>query len=188
METDTSVLTRVLGAVMVLMVVIGWLPWLGGIKMNRWGFGPLGGVAGFLASYVGIPGPFIAIFFLAYGLTPAAYLGTASLGLALIQVTKLAVYGPSALLSVKVAVLGLALGAIALGGSLVGRWIVGRIPEKLFAGLDKLGGARLRRAVFGTGLTASPWVPVRMSSGPISPIPPLLGLRQALQKYSRSSG
>ena len=137
-ETDTTILTRALGAAMILMVVFDRLPWVGGIKMSRWGFGPLGAVAGFLASYLGIPGPFIATFYLAYGLTPAAYLGTVSLGLALIQVTKLTVYGSNALLSGKVIGLGLALGAVALGGSLAGRWIVGRIPEKLFASLINL--------------------------------------------------
>ena len=102
--------------------------------MRLWGFVPLGASAGFLASVFGIPGPFAPVFYLAYGMSSREYIATFSLGMLLIQLPKLAVYGAGgALLTPLVLVLGLSLGVVAIGGSYFGAQLLRRVPDKYFA-------------------------------------------------------
>ena len=72
------------------------------------------------------------MFYLAYGLAPGAYIGTSSIGMGLIQVPKLIVFGNGGLLSVRVVALGLSLGAIAFVASYFGHWIRRWVPARLF--------------------------------------------------------
>ena len=132
-SADTDLLTRIMGGGMIALVVLTQLPWSKRIRMTLWGFLPLGASAGFLASVFGIPGPFAPVFYIAYGLKPREYLATFSLGMLLVQVPKLAVYGGGDLLTPLVIGLGLSLGVIAIGGAYVGAKMVGRVPEKVFA-------------------------------------------------------
>ena len=132
-SADTDLLTRIMGGGMIALVVLTQLPWSKRIRMTLWGFLPLGASAGFLASVFGIPGPFAPVFYIAYGLKPREYLATFSLGMLLVQIPKLAVYGGGELLTPLVIGLGLSLGVIAIGGAYVGAKMVGRVPEKVFA-------------------------------------------------------
>ena len=132
-SADTDLLTRIMGGGMIALVVLTRLPWSKRIRMTLWGFLPLGASAGFLASVFGIPGPFAPVFYIAYGLKPREYLATFSLGMLLVQIPKLAVYGSGELLTPLVIGLGLSLGVIAIGGAYVGAKMVGRVPEKVFA-------------------------------------------------------
>ena len=100
--------------------------------MKLWGFAPLGATTGFGSAFQGIPRPFAAIFYLAYGLAAGPYIGTSSLGMAQIQVPKLIISGAGDLLTIRVLLLGLGLGAIAAVTAYLGRWILRRVPEKVF--------------------------------------------------------
>lgn len=91
-----------------------------------------GTTAGFLSAFLGIPGPFAAVFYLAYGLGPAAYISTYSLGMWFVQIPKLTVFRVNGLLTVRVVTLGLALGLIAIISSYAGHLILRRAPERLF--------------------------------------------------------
>ena len=136
-SADTSLLTRVLGGGIIAMVLFSLLPWAKRVRMTLWGFAPVGAAAGFLSAFLGIPGPFPPVFYLAYGLTPAAYIGTFSLGMFLVQFPKLAVMGGNGVLTTRVIVLGLVLGAIAWAGSFIGNWALRRISSRVFvAGLN----------------------------------------------------
>ena len=134
---STNLLIRIMGGGMIVLVALtqlrGHLPKGGQVRMTLWGFLPLGGVSGFLASVMGIPGPFAPVFYIAYGLKPREYMATFSLGMFFIQMPKLAVYGSNELLTPLVVGLGLALGVIAMGGAYFGARILGRIPEKVFS-------------------------------------------------------
>ena len=102
--------------------------------MTLWGFLPLGAFSGFLASVMGIPGPFAPVFYIAYGLKPREYMASFSLSMFLVQVPKLAVYGGGGeLITPLVVGLGLALGVVAAGGAYFGARLLRRIPEKVFA-------------------------------------------------------
>ncbi len=136
-SADTGLLVRVMGGGMIALVVLTQLPrqlYQGRqVRMTLWGFLPLGGVSGFLASVMGIPGPFAPVFYIAYGLKPREYMATFSLGMFLIQVPKLAVYSGGELLTPLTAGLGLSLGVVAVGGAYFGAKALRRIPEKVFA-------------------------------------------------------
>ena len=129
---DTTVLVRILGVMMLLFVVYTRMPIGRNFKMKLWGFIPLGAGTGFGSAFLGIPGPFAAVFYLAYGLTASAYIGTSSLGMALIQVPKLIIFGAGDLLTLRVLLLGVGLGAIAAACAYLGRIILRRVPEKVF--------------------------------------------------------
>ena len=133
-SVNTDLLTRLMGGGMVALVVLTQLPWSKRLRMALWGFLPLGASAGFLASVFGIPGPFAPVFYLAYGLSSRAYVATFSLGMLLVQIPKLAIYGGGGeLLTPLVIGLGLALGVVAIGGSYFGAQLLRRVPEKYFA-------------------------------------------------------
>ena len=135
--TDTDLLIRIMGGGMILLVALTQLPrhlYGGGrARMTLWGFLPLGGASGFLAAVMGIPGPFAPVFYIAYGLKPREYMATFSLGMFLIQVPKLAVYGGGGeLITPLVVGLGLSLGVVAFGGAYFGAKLLRRIPGKVF--------------------------------------------------------
>lgn len=129
---DTTVLVRILGVMMLLFVVFTRLPIGRNFTMRLWGFAPLGAATGFGSAFLGIPGPFAVVFYLSYGLAASPYIGTSSLGMALIQVPKLIIFGTGGLLTPRVLLLGLGLGAIAAVTAYLGRWILRRAPEKVF--------------------------------------------------------
>ena len=131
-RADTSLLTRFMGGAMIALVALAQLPWSRKVRMRLWGFPPLGASAGFLAAVVGVPAPFTSLFYIAYGLKPREYMATFSMSMLLIQIPKLAVYSTGELLTPLVAVLGLSIGVIAIGGSWFGARALRRIPEKVF--------------------------------------------------------
>ena len=131
-SADTTLLIRIMGGGMIALVVLTQLPWTQRVRMTLWGFMPLGATAGFLASVIGIPGPFAPVFYLAYGLRPLEYLATFSMSMFLIQVPKLAVYGGGELLTPLVLVLGLSLGVMAIAGAYFGSRLMQRVPAKYF--------------------------------------------------------
>ena len=63
-QAPKELLIRILGASMLLIVVYANSPWGKKTKVPVWGFTPLGGVFGFKAAFLGIPGPFVASFYL----------------------------------------------------------------------------------------------------------------------------
>lgn len=130
-KAPLMVLTRVLGVFLILLVVwrhIGRTP----LRMTLRGFAVLGAGASFLSALVGSVGPLMAPFFLAYGLTKTAYIGTEALTTVIMHVTKLVVYGQNSLLSVQAMSVGLALSPLMVLGSYLGKIIVERLPERLF--------------------------------------------------------
>lgn len=132
-SADTALLVRIMGGGMIALVVLTQLPWAQRVRMTLWGFLPLGASAGFLASVMGIPGPFAPVFYMAYGMRPLEYLATFSLGMFLIQLPKLVVYGGGDLLTPLVLGLGLSLGVIAIGGAYFGARLMRRVPDRVFA-------------------------------------------------------
>ena len=129
---DTTLLVRILGVMMLLFVVYTRLPVGRDFNMKLWGFVPLGAGTGFGSAFLGIPGPFAAVFYLAYGLAASAYIGTSALGMGLIQAPKLIIFGANGLLTPQVLAMGVGLGVIAAASAYLGKIILRRVPEHVF--------------------------------------------------------
>jgi len=131
-QAPKELLIRILGASMLLIVIYANSPGGEKAKVPAWGFTPLGGLFGFMAAFLGIPGPFLASFYLSNGLMGGAYLGTSSMNMMLTQFPKLAVFGGSGLFTQEAMSMGVVIGAMAFAGAFTGKWILLHIPEAVF--------------------------------------------------------
>jgi hypothetical protein len=95
-------------------------------------FAAIGAGASFLSALLGSVGPIMAPFFLAFGLVKGGYIGTEALSTVVMHVTKLVAYRQSSILTRTDVLIGLALGPIMILGSLLGKHIVDRLPERAF--------------------------------------------------------
>ncbi len=125
-------LVRILGVFLLLTVAYRHTPWGKNARIGLRGFLPLGAGSSFLSALVGSVGPIMAPFFLAYGLVRGAYIGTEALATVVMHVVKLGVYGGYSLLSIRILLIGLAIGAVMFLGSYIGKRILNRMPERLF--------------------------------------------------------
>jgi uncharacterized membrane protein YfcA len=131
-------LARILGAFLLVTVVLRRTRWAGSISISLAGFVPLGAVFGFLSAVLGSVGPFVAPWFLAYGLVKTAYVSTEAAGALAMHVTKIFAYGKLALVTSEGALYGLALSPAMIGGSYVGARLTMRVPERGFELLIEL--------------------------------------------------
>jgi uncharacterized membrane protein YfcA len=127
-----SALTRLLGAFLLLTALWRHLRQGPPRKPPLHGFVLIGAVFSFLSALLGSVGPLLAPFFLAYGLVKGAYIGTEALATVVMHVTKLVAYGGTAVLTFNSIWVGLALGLVMILGSLTGKRILDRLPERAF--------------------------------------------------------
>jgi uncharacterized membrane protein YfcA len=102
-------------------------------------FARVGAVSGLGSALLGSVGPLTAPFFLAYGLTRAAYIGTEAASALVMHVAKLAAYGVGDLLTGTVLLYGLVLTPATLLGAWVGKKIVGHVSDRAFVNLVEIG-------------------------------------------------
>lgn len=95
-------------------------------------FAAVGAASGLGSALLGSVGPLTAPFFLAYGLTRAAYIGTEAASALTMHLSKIAAYGAGDLLTRQVLLYGAALTPATLAGAWVGKRIVGRISDCAF--------------------------------------------------------
>jgi len=126
-----SALTRLLGIFLIGIVAYRHIR-KSARAMPLRGFAPLGAVASFLSALLGTAGPLMVPFFLAFGLTKGAFIGTEALAALLMHVVKMVVYGGTSLLSVNSVGVGLLMGVGLTAGSYVGTRIVSRVSERIF--------------------------------------------------------
>lgn len=131
-ELDVTLIHRLLGAFILLMVPARRWAARRAMTVQRWHLLPLGALMGLLSGVVGTTGPINAPFFLAYGLVKGAYLATEALGAAAIHLTKSAVYGRFAALDLETVGYGLAIGLALIAGSWLGKRIVIRLDAPAF--------------------------------------------------------
>jgi uncharacterized membrane protein YfcA len=99
----------------------------------------VGAASGLGSALLGTVGPLTAPFFLAVGLTRAAYIGTEAASALSMHLTKLAAYGAGSLVDGQVVRFGLALTPATLLGTWVGRRLVTRMSERVFVVLVEAG-------------------------------------------------
>lgn len=95
-------------------------------------FTPIGGVFAVVSAIVGSAGPFLAPFYLSYGLTKGAFIGTEALGTAVMHIAKLSTYQGLGVMSSATWLVGLVLGPVMVLGSYAGNRILDRIPTRVF--------------------------------------------------------
>lgn len=108
-------------------------------KLGEPAFMGVGAASGLGSALLGSVGPLTAPFFLAYGLTRAAYIGTEAAAALTMHLTKIAAYGVGDLLTSRVLLYGAALTPATLVGAWVGRKIVGRVSDHVFVWLVEAG-------------------------------------------------
>jgi uncharacterized membrane protein YfcA len=137
-HTPLSPLKRLLGVF--LIAVVAWRrinPHPG--KPGGRAFVGVGAASGFGSALLGSVGPLTAPFFLAYGLTRGAYIGTEAAAALTMHLTKTAAYGAGQLVTGQVLLYGAALTPATLAGAWLGKRIVGRISDRLFVTLVEAG-------------------------------------------------
>jgi uncharacterized membrane protein YfcA len=130
---DPKLLTRLLGALLIAVVAWRHLRPRPAIKRAAIWFCPVGVVCGFLEGILGSVGPLMAPFFLAYGLLRNAYIGTDALVTVAMQGSKLAVFGSAQVLQPGRIVAGLTLIPFMIAGTVMGKRVLKRVPERVFA-------------------------------------------------------
>ncbi len=131
-RSQETFLVRALGLFLLASVVWRRLSPQSKVSFPVHRFAGIGGVFGVVSAYFGSAGPFLAPFFLAFGLTRGAYIGTEALGTAIMHVTKMATYGVSGVFSQQAVVVGLIVCPVMVAGSYIGKRIVDRISRRFF--------------------------------------------------------
>jgi uncharacterized protein len=131
-KAPLAALTRVLGAFLILIVVWRHVRPGVGRRFRAPAFAGIGAGASFLSALLGSVGPLMAPFFLAYGLAKGAYIGTEALCTVVMHVAKLVAYRRAAILPLHAVEIGLLLGPMMIMGTLAGKRIVDRLPERIF--------------------------------------------------------
>jgi hypothetical protein len=102
-------------------------------------FAAVGAASRLGSALLGSVGPLTAPFFLALGLTRAAYIGTEAASALTLHLTTIATYGTGDLLTAHVLLFGAALTPATLLGAWSGKKIVGYLSDHLFVLLVELG-------------------------------------------------
>lgn len=137
-HASTPILTRMLGVF--LLATVAWRrlrPKPPRIESAAW-FAPLGAGFGLLSGLLEGIGPLMAPFFLSYGLSRGAYIGTDALATVLMQVSKLAVFGSMKVLDRRILISGLAVAPLMFLGAFAAKKVVNRLSERQFAALIDL--------------------------------------------------
>jgi hypothetical protein len=125
-------LRRLLGAFLLVTVAYRHTRFGRNARVGLHGFVGVGAVFAFLSAILGSVGPLMAPFFLTYGLIKGAYIGTEALATVVMHVVKLGVYQGYSLLSLATLMTGLAIGAVMILGSFLGKRVLDRLPERVF--------------------------------------------------------
>lgn len=131
-------LKRVLGVFLIAVVV--WRHWQTRPRKPAVpAFAAVGAASGLGSALLGSVGPLGAVFFLAFGLARAAYIGTEAASALTMHLAKLAAYGSADLLTAKVVIYGVALTPATIAGAWAGRRVVDRMSDRLFVWLVEAG-------------------------------------------------
>lgn len=127
-----SKLLNILGAFLIFSVI--WRHWHGRkiTTFNPQWFAPIGAIFSIVSAIVGSAGPFLAPFYLSYGLIKGAFIGTEALGTAAMHIAKLASYQELGAISPITWLNGVLVGPIMIVGSCLGKNIVEKISARIF--------------------------------------------------------
>lgn len=127
-----SKLLNIIGAFLIFTVV--WRHWRGHTiaSFNPKYFAFIGGIFSVISAIAGSAGPFLAPFYLSYGLVKGAFIGTEALGTAIMHVMKLGTYHELGAISPTTWRNGITIGPIMILGSYVGKHVLERLSIRVF--------------------------------------------------------
>ena len=131
-HAPAELLARGLGVFLLALVAWRHLPISQMNRMPLRAFTAVGLGQGFFSAIFGGAGPFGAHFFLSYGLTRNAFVGTVAVGTFFVNVSKATVYGTYSLLNVDLLIAAASVGVIMAVGAYAGAYIVKRMPDSAF--------------------------------------------------------
>jgi uncharacterized protein len=102
-------------------------------------FVTVGAASGLGSALLGSVGPLTAPFFLAYGLTRGAYIGTEAAGALVLHLSKLVAYGAGDLVTTRVLELGAVLTPATVAGAYVGKHTLSHLSDQVFVRLVEAG-------------------------------------------------
>ena len=130
--TPAPVFTRLLGLLLLVLVAQRHTSWGKGRSIKLRSFVLVGGANGLVSGFLGTPGPLVAPFYLAYGLTGVGFVGTVAASALITQLPKIPVFASNALLGIEVLYLAAVMGVMAFVGSIMGKRISGKVSERWF--------------------------------------------------------
>jgi hypothetical protein len=132
-NAPADILGRSLGIFLLALVAWRHMPkQTGQGQMGVRRFVPVGVGQGFLSAVFGGAGPFGAHFYLEYGLTRNAFIGTVAVGTLIINVMKVSVYSGYTILDVPLFTLAICLGIVMGAGAYAGATVVKHLSERVF--------------------------------------------------------
>lgn len=132
---DPRLIEGALGIVLIAMIPARRWLMARGLKVGLASLAAAGAGIGFLTGLVATTGPINTPFFLAYGLTKGAFIGTEAIGSAAVSLTKIAVFRSLSALPVETFVNGVLVGLSVIVGSWLAKGIVRRMDASQFRGL-----------------------------------------------------
>ena len=134
-NASPEALTRLLGAFFLIVVVYRRAPVGHDWGMPLRGFAIVGAVQAGVTALLGAAGPLGVPFFLAYGLTRGAFVGTMSAGNVAMNGARIGAQRGFDLLTPELALIGVGIGVVMFAGGFAGRWVVTRVSERFFIAL-----------------------------------------------------
>lgn len=131
-QMPDSGLFKFLGGFLIVSVI--WRRWRSRSNTTfsvRW-FAPIGAVFSLVSAIAGSAGPFLAPFYLSYGLVKGAFIGSEALGSAIMHIAKLASYQGLGVISPAVWINGLVVGSVMILGTYTGKNLLEKLSAQTF--------------------------------------------------------
>ncbi len=135
---DDRFIEVLLGVFLILLIPVRRWVRTRQFTVRLWQMAIVGAVIGYLTGIVATTGAINTPFFLAYGLTKGAYLGTEAASSLSIFITKGIVFHRLGVIDATAIMQGLWIGACVFAGSLLSRRIVLALPEQVFLRLMEI--------------------------------------------------
>jgi len=132
LEMNPYWLLKAIGLFIILAVIVRRLPGKRLRIRDAKAFAPIGAAGGFIGGVVGGMGPMVSPFFLAAGLTGAAFVGTVGACAICMHIVKIFVYNKGGAVDASTLIIGSALGLSMVAGTLVGKKVLDRLDAKKF--------------------------------------------------------
>ncbi|MCX7712661.1 MAG: sulfite exporter TauE/SafE family protein [Chthoniobacterales bacterium] len=125
-------LLKFLGAFLLATAIYRWFKPQQKAGFSAPWFVAIGSAFSLVSALVGSAGPFLAPFYLAFGLVKGAFIGTEALGTAILHIVKLSMYQGLGAMEPHLWLQGLMLGPVMIGGTYLGKQILEQLSTTTF--------------------------------------------------------